>query len=35
MKDNEQKTLHSFFHKNNFKGAMRFTGKYEQNNNQG
>ena len=30
MKDNKQKTVHSFFYKNNFKGAMRFTGKYEQ-----
>ena len=27
MKDNEQKTVHSFFKKNNFKRAMRFTGK--------
>ena len=25
--DNEQKTGHSFFYKNNFKRAMRFTGK--------
>ena len=27
MKDNKQKTVHSFFYKNNFKRAMRFTGK--------
>ena len=27
MKDNKQKTVHSFFYKNNFERAMRFTGK--------
>ena len=26
-KDNEQKTVHSFFYNNNFKRTMRFTGK--------
>ena len=36
MKDNAQKTVHSFFYKNNFKRTMRFTRKQEQNkNNQG
>ena len=30
MKDNEQKTVHSFFYKNNFKQTMRFPGKQEQ-----
>ena len=27
MKDNGEKTVHSFFHKANFKRTMRFTGK--------
>ena len=27
MKVNEQKTVHSFFYKNNFERTMRFTGK--------
>ena len=33
MKDNEQKTAHSFFDKNSFKRTMRFNEKYEQNKN--
>ena len=30
MKNNKQKTVQSFFYKNNFKRTMRYTGKQEQ-----